>query len=140
MTLTDLKSNFTPWLFSWLILLWVIKNEFLDWNLRFDLKKYHLNLKFQDPRFNLSAIWILQVDFLEILNISRTRNENLINFSTAKNPNITFWTDPRKFKNHRVPFSFKPPLSLANVKKSCMQQCDSFEMFFENIVCLHATS
>ena len=108
--------------------------------LRFDLKRHHLTLKFQDPRFNLSAIWILQVDFLEILNISRTRNENLINFSTAKNPNITFWTDPRKFKNHRVPFSFKPPLSLANVKKSCMQQCDSFEMFFENVVCLHATS
>ena len=86
MTLTDLKSNFTPWLFSWLILLWVIKNEFLDWNLRFDLKRPHLTLKFQDPRFNLSAIWILQVDFLEILNISRTRNENFDKFFDPKEP------------------------------------------------------
>ena len=116
MTPIDLRWNLIPLffllcqityllMFSWRILLWVIENKFFGQNLRFDLKWPHLcdlwiARKFQFSKSIFSKFWkILELEM-----------KILINFSTPKNPNITFLDRSRNTQKSRCCFSWKPPI------------------------------
>ena len=122
--------------FSWLKRVWVIVNEFLTRNRRFDLKwprltfdlrksrcailaylrsllvqknllkmvtcVRHISRKFQFCKSIFSKFWI----FLDL------ETKILINFSTPKNPYITFLDRSRNTQKSRCSFSFNPPNKL----------------------------
>ena len=120
-------------MFLWLIVLWVIKNEFFGQNLRFDLKWPHLTLEFWDPRSGLSwcptnklaskkvqkkvtcdlcnspKFQFSKSIFSKFWIILELETKILINFSTPKNPYITFLDRSRNTQKSRCSFSFNPP-------------------------------
>ena len=139
MTSNDLRWNLTSAMFlsyqitfilkfSWLRPIWVIVNEFLGRNLRFDLKWPLSTLRFWDPRCTLS--WCLtnklaskkvqkkvtcdlcnspkfqfsKSIFSKFWIILELETKILINFSTPKNPNITFLDRSRNTQKSRCSF------------------------------------
>ena len=119
--------------FSWLKLVWVIVNEFLSRNRRFDLKWPRLTFDLQKSRCAIPAYLmslLKQTNLLKMVTCGRhivrkfqfcksifskfwifldLETKILINFSTPKNPNITFLDRSRNTQKSRYSFSFNPP-------------------------------
>ena len=122
--------------FSWLKRVWVIVNEFLSRNRRFDLKWPRLTFDLQKSRCPILAYLrslLVQKNLLKMVtcvrHISRKfqfcksifskfwifldlETKILINFSTPKNPYITFLDRSRNTQKSRCSFSFNPPFIL----------------------------